>query len=307
MIKTLKPEKAATFLRTLVLLDNAMNTSLSKWSLDINTEEILEESPWLDEDSAKIAYLESDLTRTIELSEEFLKISSGLYEEDFSLSKVRLELYFKSPLIEVMRNVINTGTGVKDDIFMSWRGRFSKAFTALRHLVSKAFDVDKYLEGVNNRIYDVYESQYGSLSTYFTEVQKYCIEKPVFISEIVNNNAELFTRLFAENPEMSREDFDNVSEAVMPWDITMFNRGELKLDESYYTRLINRIEDNTSVYNDVPTIVDVLDTLPEDKAADLYKYEFMIAVETVEYIKAGQLTWTEVLDKCQQNAKTSYF
>ena len=307
MIKTMTAEKNVELLRICSLMETQMSDILDKWNLDIDVEQILEEAPWLDESQAKLSVIGDQILNVFDLAEKLIDMCGDYFDTNVSNSKVRLMLYFKSPIIVAMKKIIDTEVGVSDNTFMAWRGRFSKAYTSLMHFIYNAFDVDDYINGKKSRIFEMYEAQYGSLEDLFKKIALYVSNNPLFLSYYVEKNNELFKRLLSNNPEVSMEDFENVSEAVMPWDIIMFNRGELEMNQDYINRLTKRLYDASSIFNDVPQIVDVIDTLPEELAKDLYKYENMIAVEAVEFLKSNKYTWEQILDFYKSRATTAYF
>lgn len=307
MLKGFSATKAVSYLRNCILLETKMNETLKLWTSDMDVSEILVQMPWLDDISAALSMIEPNLREIFSLAEEFISLSKNLNDPKSATPKVQVELYFESPTTAYMQKVMDTGVQISNNEFMTWRGRFEKAHLTLRNYIKVAFDIEDYFEGEKDRIFETYEAQYGSLEAYFKELLDYCSTHPLFLSKVVEENSELFKKLFAEHTEINKEEFDVVSEAVMPWDIVMFKRNELPFDKAYMARLEKRIEDSSSIYNDMPIITEVMDKLPDELCKDLYKYEFLISVSSIEYIKEGTLTFAEVLKDCESVSQTSYF
>lgn len=310
MVTNLSCENCVKFLRTLILMDKEMTEALDNWNLEDSDKvrEVIEELWWLGsnaEKSARFTVISPNLKNTFEIGESFLNITSGLHDSVIATPMVQLQLYLKAPIVTAMKNIIESGVGVEDDIFMNWRGRFERARLSLRHIIYKGFDVNEYLSGKKDRVYDTYEAEYGSLKEIFTKVSSYCSERPLFINGIVAQHSELFTELL-RNSEVESE-FELYYEAVMPWDIVMFERGELQLDGAYIDKLKERVNEPTSIYNDVPTIVEVAHKIPEERCKDMYRYESCIDSGTVEYIKENKMTFDEVLDSVSTQYTTSFF
>lgn len=308
MIKGLNAKDAVVFLKTLNTCYESMKSALQKWNENVDVSEILEESPWLDEESALISVIEDDVNSVIGISNDLLKALDRFYDKDVSNPKVAVELFFESPFFSQLNSIIKSGIGVDSDTYMRWRGKWAKGYTAINHLIKDSFDVEDYLEGKPDIVYDMYESQYGNLKEFFNSIKDYCDTHPLFFAEVVKDNEELFTKLLSDNVEVSKEDFDAVADAVMPWDVILLKNGDIKMNESYLQRLQRRMDDNASCYNNIPGIVEVMDKLPDNLAKDLYEYEFLVTIEDVEYIKSGIHTWKEIIDTCKIAAnKTSYF
>lgn len=307
MLKGFSTTKAVSYLRNCILLETKMNETLKLWASDMDVSEILVQMPWLDDISAALTMIEPNLREIFSLAEEFIALSKNLSDSKSATPKVQVELYFESPTTAYMQKVMDTGVQISNNEFMTWRGRLEKAHLTLRNYIKVAFDIEDYFDGEKDRIFETYEAQYGSLEAYFKELLDYCSTHPLFLSKVVEENSELFKKLFAEHTEINKEEFDVVSEAVMPWDIVMFKRNELPFDKAYMARLEKRIEDSSSIYNDMPIITEVMDKLPDELCKDLYKYEFLISVSSIEYIKEGTLTFAEVLKDCESVSQTSYF
>lgn len=307
MLKGFSATKAVSYLRNCILLETKMNETLKLWTSDMDVSEILVQMPWLDDISAALSMIEPNLREIFSLVEEFIALSKNLNDPKSATPKVQVELYFESPTTAYMQKVMDTGVQISNNEFMTWRGRFEKAHLTLRNYIKVAFDIEDYFDGEKDKIFETYEAQYGSLEAYFKELLDYCSTHPLFLSKVVEENSELFKKLFAEHTEINKEEFDVVSEAVMPWDIVMFKRNELPFDKAYMARLEKRIEDSSSIYNDMPIITEVMDKLPDELCKDLYKYEFLISVSSIEYIKEGTLTFAEVLKDCESVSQTSYF
>lgn len=307
MLKGFSVVKAVSYLRNCILLETRMDSALSKWNSNMDVSQILEEMPWLDDVSAALTIIEPDLREVFSLSEEFIALSKTLNDPASATPKVQVELYFESPIIAYMQKVLDTGVQISNNDFMAWRGRFEKAHLTLRNFIKVGFGIEDYFSGRKDRVFETYEVQYGSLEEYFRTILDYCKDHPLFLSKVVEENAELFKKLFCEHTEINKEEFDTVCEAVMPWDIIMFKRNELAFDKAYMARLEKRIEDPASIYNDMPIITEVMDKLPDELCKDLYKYEFLISVSSVEYIREGTLTFAEVLKDCETISQTSYF
>lgn len=307
MLKGFSTTKAVSYLRNCILLETKMNETLKLWASDMDVSEILVQMPWLDDISAALTMIEPNLREIFSLAEEFIALSKNLSDSKSATPKVQVELYFESPTTAYMQKVMDTGVQISNNEFMTWRGRFEKAHLTLRNYIKVAFDIEDYFDGEKDRIFETYEAQYGPLEAYFKELLDYCSTHPLFLSKVVEENSELFKKLFAEHTEINKEEFDVVSEAVMPWDIVMFKRNELPFDKAYMARLEKRIEDSSSIYNDMPIITEVMDKLPDELCKDLYKYEFLISVSSIEYIKEGTLTFAEVLKDCESVSQTSYF
>jgi hypothetical protein len=286
-----------------------MTKALAKWNTNSSdVSDILEERPWLDENSAVLAVIEQDLSDSFFHAENFLKQEHNYSLSEAATSKLQVELYFRGPVIKYIQKVMEAEIQISDNELLTWKGKYERAYTALRTYINIAFGVEEYFsEPIKNRLFDVYEAQYNSLETYFKTIQEYCEGHPLFLSEIVVKNAELFTNLINESPIVSVDEFELVSEAVMPWDIVMFKRGELSMDKSYLSRLEHRIDDQFSIYNNMNIIYDVMDKLPDERCKDLYKYEFIISIASIEGIKDGKYTFNEVLDDCANASKTSFF
>lgn len=307
MIKGFSTAKAVAYLRNCILLETKMNDTLVMWKSDMDVSSILEESPWLDETTAALTIIEPNLREVFSLAQDFLSISKDLTDTVAVTPKVQVALYFESPITAYMQKVMDTGVQITENDFMTWRGRFEKAHLTMRNYIKEAFGINDYFSGEKDHIFESYEVQYGSLEDYFKTILTYCKTHPLFFSKVVEENAELFKKLFSEHTDIDKEDFDRVCEAVMPWDIVMFKRNELAFDKAYMARLEKRVEDPASIYNDIPIIFDVMDKLPEEHCKDLYTYEFLISVSSVSYIKEGTLTWDQVLDDCVSLGETSYF
>lgn len=308
MLKGLSTEKTVSFLRNCFLLETKMTETLDMWKSKMDVTTVLEESPWLDETTAALTLLEPGLREVFALAEEFIQVTRDFTDNTSGVTpKVQFVLYFESPITEYMRKILDTGAQIAENDFMSWRGRFEKAHLTLRNFIKEAFGIEDYLSGSKERVYEAYEVQYGSLKEFFEKIAEYCATHPLFYSEVVEKNSELFQRLLAGNTEVSKEQFDTVCEAVMPWDVVMFKRNELAFDNLYIARLEKRIEDPSSIYNDIPIIWDTMDKLPDERCKDLYTYEFLIGTSSVAYIKEGTATWDEVLDDLTKLGETSYF
>lgn len=308
MIKITNQNNALEYMRTCILLENHMDATLQKWHLNTDVSEVLENYPWLDETSARFTYLEDNLKEVFLTAEEFLNLQSQYIDEGTASAKVQVELYFKSMAIKTMKQTMEAEIGVNDNEFMAWRGRFERAFTALRHYIYNAFGAEEYLTNpIKNILFTSYEAHYGNLKEYFEMLRDYCNENPLFITHFSADDASILQSFLNDSMQVSQEEFSDYSEAVMPWDITAMKRGELKIDSNYMARLKRRVEDDTSIYNNMHTIYSILDKLPDERCKDLYDYEFMITLSDVEYIKEGSKTFAQVLDNCKALANTSFF
>lgn len=307
MLKGFSIVKAVEYMRTCILLETKMNETLNKWKSKMDVSSILEEAPWLDEVTASLSLIEDDLRGVMTLSQDFIRLSKDVMEDTAATPKVQALLYFESPIVSYMKSIMDSGAQISENDFMVWRGRFEKAHLTIRNFINEMFNVAGYSDNEKDPVFESYEAQYGTLSEYFAEIANYCKEHPLFYSKVVDENSELFKQLFNEHTDIDKEEFDRVCESVMPWDVVMFKRGELAFDRAYLTRLERRIEDESSIYNDIPIIVDVLDKLPDERCKDLYKYEFLIGIQSIQYIKEGTVTWGEVLDDCVSQGQTAYF
>lgn len=307
MITNLSAENMVSFLDTCIKLEKEMTGVLQKWSSDIDINSILEEYPYLDESTATLYVLEEGLKNTFVFADTFADYSSRFFDGETSTPIVLITNYFKSPAVVIIRKLIDTGVAVEDSVLMELKGQFEKTDLNIRHFICKAFDLQDYPNGNGARVFESYESQYGSIKDYVAEILAYCNDHPMFYGESITTHYEFFMELLAKNQEVNREEFTAVWEAVMPWDIELLRTGKVAFDAKYIAKLNNRVENPCSIYNSIPIIRDVIDKLPVELYMKMYNYEDLISLSSIEMIKEGKLTFREVLEDCGHVQYTSLF
>lgn len=307
MIKDLSAENMVNFLDTCIKLEKEMTAVLEKWSSDVDIAAVLEEYPYLDESTATLYVLEEGLKNTFAYADTFADYSNRFFNGETSTPVVLITNYFKSPAVVMIRELIKTGVTVDDDVLMELKGQFEKTDLNIRHYICRAFDLHDYPNGNGARVFESYESQYGSIKEYVASILAYCDDHPMFYGESVTTHYDFFMELLARNQEVNKEEFIALWEAVMPWDIELLKSGQLPFDANYIKKLDNRVNNPCSIYNDVPIIRDVIDKLPKELYMKMYIYEDLISLASIELIKAGKLTFEALLEDCRRVQYTSLF
>ena len=306
MIK-LSSENMVDFFHTCIMLDNVMTHTLEKWSSNIDINAVLEEIPYADENNAVLFVIEEDLRSTFEYADIFMTYKSMFADSETATPAVLIVNYFKSPAVEFLKRIIDTGASIDNEVIFELKGQYEKANLNLKHFMYKGFNLYDYPKGDGERVFEAYTTQYGDISDYVKSVVAFCEEHPMFYGESVNKHYDFFKNLLETHQEINSEDFTYACEAVMPWDVYLLKNGIIEFNNDYIKKLNNRLDNSASIFNSVPIIKDVIDKLPENLYKKMYDYEDLIGLASIEMIKDGKTTFEKVLADCDTIKYTSYF
>ena len=304
--KAMKRENALSFCEAVITIEISMRKILEKWNKfdpDTSYEEELEETPWLLPSTIFFNDIEEDFMKMYNKINDFKDNYNFMGSDKATSWCWQSALYFDSHYVELL-TMIQEGGGCEDNsILNAHRIAFDKTH---RYILASIYDIFEIEDIISNsdKVDDIISSAASSCGV---DADDYCKaiysmknSMPISVNPIVNNNQELIENMIISNGA-DRDMFLAYSEAVMPYDLIAVRNNELLLDDNYIKRLAERIEDDYSLYNQVPQLVDIFKDISSEYAYKFYKFEPYIKSPNIDDIKNGKYTVNQLLDSFEKD------
>ena len=298
------------YITTLIRLEKSMANVLTIWEADNDYTEELSQQPWLDKNSLKLMELDRPIKAVISLSESLRVLEPSFLVTNMPAYMSKVRLYFDGPAFAILIKTLDSGSTLEDKLLLQQYSYFKKAY---RNLVAGSvtmLSVDEIIETDFKNIDYAYAQAEGDLGidlkSYFTYLSRRAKDMPMSTSDIVNQSMELFVEKI-RNSNLELEEFLTCSESVMPWDIRLITQDKLLIDELYLARLQQRVDDPFSIYNNMPSVLDISDLIPDHELERFYLYEFEVRDFNIDEIKQKRTTITQLLDFIEKTPQNSSF
>ena len=191
MIKGLNINDQTAFFNCLISLEKHLTIAIDNWKIPEDFDMALL-PPFIDESTALSVIVEDYVKDIFADVDTLLGLSNKVFDNNVSSLLYIITLNVNpdvSLIFKALRTVYEYGTSIENDELLSWRERFIKINSYVRHLINTSFKIKDYPVGEDKIVFDSYLSYHNEqpqeFGDYLHMISSYCENNALLYSNTV--------------------------------------------------------------------------------------------------------------------------